>query len=162
MAVPLYSHLSWTFCEISNFRCPSDRIISYFVQLRYSTHPPQHSHFRHIHLLILCFLHGPCLGPMHHRWSFHCFYILPCSFTLGFLSHSTPETFFQFLQPVCTLNATSASNSPPPRHCRAQFSESRLHTILFAFFRLLLYYYNSIFTIFVYYYRVLFLSFTII
>ena len=49
-----------------DFRCPSNSFIPNAVHLGDSTHPSYHPHFRHIQLLLLSFLHCPCLGTVHH------------------------------------------------------------------------------------------------
>ena len=54
-------------CTFSHLLCPCNYFIPYSVQLGDPTHPSQHPHFRHIQLLLLCFLHlSPCLGTVHH------------------------------------------------------------------------------------------------
>ena len=56
-----------------------------------SVNPYQHPHFRHIQLLLLCFLHCPRLGSM--------------TFKLILRSHRTSETLIQFSNPEFTLFA---------------------------------------------------------
>ena len=56
----------------SHLRCPSNSFIPNSVQLSDSTHPSEHPHFRHIQLLLVCFLHCQRLGTVHHCWSYNC------------------------------------------------------------------------------------------
>ena len=48
--------LSFFLGYFSNFRCPSNCFLPYYVELCNTTHPSQHPHFCHIQLLLLRFL----------------------------------------------------------------------------------------------------------
>ena len=85
-------HFLWYF---SHLRCPSNSFIPDSV--------------RHIQLLLLCFLHCPSLGTVH-----HCLLVLHTfllTLKLILRSHRIPDTLFQFFHPDCILCVISAS--PP-------------------------------------------------
>ena len=77
MPIPLLPTFVHFLGYLSNLRCPSNYFILNSVQLSDSTHPSQHPHFRHIQLILLCFLHCPILGTVHHCWSYNCIVYFP-------------------------------------------------------------------------------------
>ena len=67
-----FNLLSCNFLDISpTFVVPL--ILSFLIlcQLGESTHPSYHPNFHHIQLILLCFLHYPRLGTVHHCQSYN-------------------------------------------------------------------------------------------
>ena len=58
---------------------------------------------------ILCFLHCPRLGTVHHCWSYNRLVYFPLTLKLILRSHRIPKTLFQFFHPDCIICITSAS-----------------------------------------------------
>ena len=92
--------LSLIFLPISP---PLRFFISDFVQLWNSKHTSQHPHFRHIKLLVLCFLHCPCLGTVHHCSSYNCLIYFPIDSQTYSSVTQNPDTYFHFFHHDCML-----------------------------------------------------------
>ena len=97
MPIPLQPTFLHYLGYFSHLRCLSNSFIPNSVQLGNSTQPSQHPHFfRHIQLLLLCFLHCPCLGTVHHCWSYY-------RLVQNILTEPPIQWIFQFFHPDCIL-----------------------------------------------------------
>ena len=116
----------------SHFRCPSNSFIPYPVHLCNTTHPSQHPHFDHVKLLILRFLHCPCVRPTHHCWSYHGRLYLPSTVKLILRLHRNRYLLLHlWLVPSSGVASKAVYLIPPccPVCCLVLFRPCLCHVI---------------------------------
>ncbi|KAL1449770.1 hypothetical protein WDU94_002245 [Cyamophila willieti] len=72
MSIPLKSPLLDFLRYFGHFYLVPYDFISDSVQPGNSTTPPQHPHFRNLHLPLVHLLHCPCFSTIHQRRSHYC------------------------------------------------------------------------------------------
>ena len=100
MPIPLQPTFLHFLGYLSHLLCPSNSFIPNSVQLGDSTHP----HFRHIQLLLLCFLHCPSLSTVHHCWSYNCLVYFPLDSQTYSSVAQNPLYPLPVLNPDCILS----------------------------------------------------------
>ena len=81
---------------------PLPALVSYLIRLH--THPPQHSHFHHVQLLLMRFLHRPCLGGVGGGGA------PPVSAGLVYFSDTYTIFFLQVVQLLCSSGGPYTSD----------------------------------------------------
>ena len=118
MSIQLQPTFLYFLGNFPNLRCPSNSFIPNSLQLGDSTHPSKHPHFRHIQLFLLCFLHCPRLGTVHHCWSYNPLYTLPLTrkLILRLHVHTHNKSFYLYKYKVSHLLGPHTSNKYAHTH----------------------------------------------